>query len=347
MIALEIDGVRYTKFNQYRVQLRFNSIASTFSFNFYDDGGQVSKRLRKPGKYVSAVVKYVKDDGTELTLITGTVLSHTKISSAKSQYISVAGYSKPGVLEDCQVPTSLYPLQSDGKTLRQITEQLIKPFGVELIVHSSVAGIVDKPISVSTAKNSETIQSYLYELAYNRNLVLSHDVRGRLLITKGEANSEVKANFVKGVPASDMTLEFDGQSMHSEITVVRQADSEGGNSGTATLKNPYVSAFRPCVKVQTSGDDIDIKEAAARELARELSALKVVIETDRWELNGRILMPNSIVTILNPDIGLNKSTRMFVEAITYSGDETVNQAQLTCVVPEVYNGGTSPKNIFA
>lgn len=345
MIALEINGRRYTKFNEYRVSLKFNSVASTFSFNFYDDGSEVSKILSSPGKYVSAVVKYIGSTGIEQTLITGTVLTHSKIANSKSQYVSVAGYSKPGIIEDCQIPTNLYPLQTDGKTFKQIAERVIQPFGLKLVVDPSIASRVNKSIPVSTAKNSETIQSYLYELAYNRNLILSHDDIGNLLITKANAGAPVTFDFSNQFPSVEMQLEFDGQSMHSDITVVKQADSDGGNAGTASRKNPYVGIFRPSVRVMTSGDDIDISDSVNRELAKELSSIRLTINLDRWEINGQLLKPNSIVTVLNPVLGINKSTRFFVESIDYTGDNTVNEATLSCVLPEVYNG-LEPKNIF-
>jgi len=345
MIALEINGRRYTKFNQYRVSLKFNSVASTFSFNFYDDNSEISKLLSTPGKYVTAVVKYIGSTGTEQLLITGTILTHSKVSNSKSNYISVAGYSRPGIIEDCQVPPSLYPLQSNGKTFRQITERLLRPFNIELVVNPSISSKVNKPIDVSTAKNSESIQSYLYELAYNRNLVLSHDERGRLLITLADANSPVIAQFTRGVPVVESRLDFDGQAMHSDITVVRQADSDGGNAGSASRKNPYVSIFRPSVKLQTSGDDIDISDSVSRELARELSAIRLSLQLDRWEVNGALIRPNSVITFQNSELGLNRPTRFFVESVDYTGDQAVNEATLSCVIPEVYNRQT-PKNIF-
>lgn len=340
MISLEIAGYRYVKFNQYRVKLQFDSVASTFSFNFYNDNSDISKRLSKPGTYQSAVIKY--DDET---LITGVVLSHGKSSEPSDQYIGLGGYSNPGVLEDCQIPVSLYPLQTDGKTLRQITQRLIQPFNLSLKVSPLVGNRADKAITVSTAENSETIKSYISEIAYNRNLIFSHDEMGNLLLTKADANAAVSYAFTKGFPSTQMTLDFNGQAMHSDITVMKQADDNGGNAGTASRKNPYVSVFRPMVRVLTSGDDIDINESASRALANDLSNLKLTVRLDRWQLNGKLIRPNTVISIQNEDLGINKPTRFFVESVEFIGDEKSETVVLTCVLPEVYNWQT-PKNIF-
>lgn len=345
MIALEINGRRYTKFNQFKLKLQYNSVASTFSFNFYDDFGEVSKLLVTPGRYVSAVVKYISENGTESTLITGVVLTHSKISSSKSQYIGIAGYSKTGVIEDCQIPVNLYPLQTIGQTFRQIATRLINPFGLSLIVNPAISNKVDKPIDETTANNTESIKSYLYELAYNRNLILSHTDKGELLITRADANSPVVAEFNRGLSAPVMSLEFDGQGMHSEITVLRQADDSGGNFGTSTVKNPFVGVYRPSVKIQTSGDDIDIRDAAARELGRELSNIRLTINANKWEANNKLIVPNTIISVVNPELGINSPTNFFIESVDYVGNELITEATLNCVIPEVYNWGT-PKNFF-
>jgi prophage tail gpP-like protein len=133
--------------------------------------------------------------------------------------------------------------------------------------------------------------------------------------------------------------------MHSDITVIKQADSDGGNAGEATIKNPYVPfVFRPKVVTQNSGDDNDTEQAAKNILAAELKNLTLTIVTDRWELDGKMLKPNNIISVLNPEVYIYKKTNWFIEQIDYTGDQEKTVATLKCVLPEVYNGGT-PKSI--
>jgi prophage tail gpP-like protein len=135
--------------------------------------------------------------------------------------------------------------------------------------------------------------------------------------------------------------------MHSHITVMKQADSNGGNAGEFTIENPYVPfVYRPKVITQSSGDDNDTEKAARNILSDELKNLKLTIVTDRWEVNGKMLKPNNIISVTNPDIYLYKSADWFIESIDFVGDEKQTTATLHCVLPEVYNGKT-PKYLFS
>ncbi|NBR25516.1 MAG: hypothetical protein EBU08_17415, partial [Micrococcales bacterium] len=59
------------------------------------------------------------------------------------------------------------------------------------------------------------------------------------------------------------------QGIHSAITLMKQADSDGGNAGEVTVYNPYSPiVFRPTVATQGSGDDNDTTTAARAELAK-------------------------------------------------------------------------------
>lgn len=330
-------------FDKVNVSLRYDSIASAFSFvGYFNHENAEHKDIYCVGHYHKATLEHNNE-----RLLHGYILSENFDDSKSVSPVSISGYSLPGVLEDCQIPTSLYPLQSDGLTLREIATKLIAPFGLKMIVDPLVSSEMDKVYDKTTADASQSIKGYLQELASQRNVIISHTVDGAIYFTRARINAKPILNYGgDGLPCPKMSFQFDGQGMHSHITVIKQPSKDGDNAAETTIKNPYVPfVYRPKVVVQNSGDDIDTDQAAKNVLSEELKNLKLTFTTDRWEIDGTIIKPNNIITVLNPRVYLYKRTEWFIEQVDYTGDTKGLTATLTCVLPEVYNNKT-PKYIF-
>lgn len=344
-MILKVGNVKIEKFTSIDITLKYDSVASTFAFVFYYDrnNAQVSQ-LAKYGSY--APCKIIDDDGT--TLITGTILNQAFEDGANKSLTGISGYSVPGVLEDCEIPVSLWPLQSDGKTLKEIAEYLLKPFGIGLTIDewekfTAIVDAANQVIPKITAEPKQTVKSYLSEIAAQVNIIIGHTSGGNLRFTRAYANGPSLYHFSSGMPNVKINVNFDGQPMHSEITVVKQANIDGGNVGEATVKNPYVNAYRPSVKVQTTGTDITSELAAKNMLAAELKNIKVVItigglQKFRW--NGNMIRPNALIDVTAPECNINKRTQFFIEQVQLLENNQEQTAVLTCVVPEVHNGNT-------
>lgn len=341
-MILKIKGKRVEYFSKFSLTLRYDSVASAFSFTFaFNPDNQDHRDLFKPLTYPQVTLEH-----NDELLITGTILSHTFQRTAKAQLAAFAGYSTPGVLEDCDIPTSIYPLQSDGLSLRQIATKLLKPFGIKMSVDPLVSAKMDQVFTKSTAGDSQSIKSYLTELAAQKNIVISHNGKGELLFTIANTDGKPLIDYQDGAPFTSITLSTNGQAMHSDITVQKQADPDSNNASEGTIKNPFVvTAFRPKVVRQTSGTDNNVSDADKNALAEELKNIKLTIVTDRWEVDGKILKPNNLISVQSPENYLFKRTIFFIESITFDGDNVSTIATLNCVLPEVYNGKT-PKNIF-
>jgi len=342
-MILKIGNKNVDYFNEFSFTLKYDSVASTFGFNFYFNPENAEhKALFKPGSYQVVTLEH----NGEL-LLTGRILSHQFPREATKQLASLAGYSLPGVLEDCDIPTSLYPLQSDGLTIRQIAEKLLKPFGLKMVVDPSVSRQMDQVLVTSIAGANQKIKGYLAEIASQKNIVISHTEKGEVLFSSSKTNQKPIIAYQDGSPVTTIVLSMDGQAMSSQITVLKQADVDGGNAGEATINNPYAAnVFRPRIKIQSSGTDIDSSLAARNALSDELRNVRLTITTDRWVVDGKILKPNNLVSVLSPENYIYKKTNFFIESISFTGNNVQTIAVLNCVLPEVHNGAT-PKNIFA
>lgn len=330
-------------FNNFSMSLRFDAIASSFSFSFlFDPDNADHRELSCVSHFHEAIVEH---DG-EL-LITGYILSQTFQNKTTVDFTSFAGYSLTGVLEDCNISPSNYPLQSDGLTLTQIVDKLLVPFKLKYSIDSSVSSKMNKVIDTTTAESGQSIKDYLQKLCIQKNIIITHNEKGNLLFTSAKTNQKPVFNFNQNIPGIEYNLSFSGQGMHSEITVIKQASKKkGGDASQETIINPYVPiVFRPKVIVQTVGDDNDTQDTIQMILADELRNISLKISIDSWNLNDGIIKPNNIIQIKNKSLYLFEVSNWFIESVDYTGDNTKTTAVLNCVLPEVYNAQTF-KNIF-
>jgi len=330
-------------FNRFRLDLRYDALASPFNFEFYFDPlNEDHRELACVSHYHEAILDHEGE-----RMLTGYILSQNFTDSSIKSLSQLAGYSLPGLLEDSSIPQDLYPLQYNGLSLRSIAQRLLSRFNLKMIVDPLVSSDMDIVYPETTASEGQTVKAYLSELATQRNIVISHNEFGNVVFTRANTTQEPFVYFDGNTPGVTFRLNFNGQGIHSHITVMKQADVDGGNASQTTIRNPYVpvrAVYRPITIVQTSGDTSTDKAARAA-LASELKNITLTINIDRWILNGKLIKPNSIISVKNPECFLFKPTRWFVESVTYSGDADKLTAELKCVLPEVYNG-QMPKNIF-
>ncbi len=331
-------------FNDFDIDLKFDSVASTYSLNSYFDA------LSKEHAELYCVSHF--HEATLLhngkTLITGFLLSQGFSHGPKKELTQLTGYSKTGVLEDCSIPPTIYPLETNGLSIAQIANKIAAPFNLKIVIDSSVSALMNKAIDKVAPEPTQTCKDYLTELCTQKNILVTHTNTGELLFTKAKTTLVPITHFEEGIAGTTFKLSFNGQGIHSHITVMKQSSSDGGNAGEYTIRNPFcpvAGVYRPLVVTQSTGDDVTTEDFAKQKLANELKNIKIVIETDRWEIDGEIIRPNNTVTIYSPEIFIYKKTTLFIESVNLVGNSEKTTAKLVCVLPCVYDGST-PENIF-
>lgn len=358
------------KFNSVKLHLQYDSIASTFEFDLsFDPTDRRQAEIVSVSHMHECSIYYVharsgnhKDTNyrdvytTDELTITGFLLSQGFYRSVKPKPVKVGGYSKSGALEDSDISIDKYPLESNGKTFKQIVTSILTPspgqkgfnFGFKISPISQGTGVVfaeaqsaDESYDKSTAPESKTIKAYFTELASQKNIVLSHTPQGDLLITSANINGksilDVTKIGVNGVMGYEVV--YNGQGLHSQITVIRQADEDNGNAAEYTIYNPLVPiVYRPRVVSLTSGNDISIQKAARNELGNELKAISLKVELDRGSINSKFIFPNQILTITDPEVFLYPKTRWLIESVDFEQDAQGEKMTLNCVLPSVYGG---------
>lgn len=356
-MQLKINNKVFDKYTSCSVSLHFDTVASTFSFDIYfDPSNPEHRKTFLPGAYNICEVSHNGE-----VLITGVGLNQAMRSGATKQLIKYGGYSRTGSLNDCQKPVG-YSTQYIGKPISDIAKQLIAPFGLELIIDPAVesdANAVYQQTSSSPAIDpDQTVIDFLTTLALGRNLIFSHTPQGNLLLTRGNTKQAPAFGITNGAPCIGKELIFDGQRLHNKIWAVGEANGYSANTSQSDILNPYVQSksvtsklgyigglptlsyetgYRPGVYVQRSGNDNSTKLTARQYLAQELKDIRFSIEIEGWEVNGKLVRPNTIITVQDAEIFLYQKTRLFVESVTFTYKNPARTAVLSCVVPECYN----------
>jgi prophage tail gpP-like protein len=216
-MELKIAGYTLDKYQGCTVNLKYDSIASTFSFKvYYDPKDHIHKLIFRPGAYHRCEIWH-----GGVLLLTGTVLSPRFGVSSVRQWQDISGYSLPGVLEDSCVlsaeddiivneddQTATIPdatLEFNNITLEDFTGRLIRKYGIELKVDPELYKDANfkEPFTSISIKNVEAkVASVLDNYCRQKNVILSHTPKGELLLTRAKADKilTTSTSFVKARP---------------------------------------------------------------------------------------------------------------------------------------------------
>lgn len=337
-MKIKVNGSEFLFFNDITIAMVLDSVASAFSFSArFNPNNDQHKELFRPLAYPT--VEIYHNDGR--LLLTGTVLNQNQKSTAEPNLTTLSGYSLPGVLEDSNIPLSAFPLESLKRSLKDIASKLLGIFSLKLIIAPNVLNDANGIYEKTSAEPTDSIASYLAKLAAQRNIVLSHDEKGNVLLFRPDANA-VPKYFFDDQNGVDMSWAVNGQQLHSEINVIRQPSEDNpGVSLADKANNPLIGAYRPSVSVLSSGKETDTKRAADNKMASELSGLVLNLVFEKYVE----VSPGDIVEVQNPEVYLYNKTRFMVSGVNLKETETGITTELNVVLPESYTGAI-PKNIF-
>lgn len=364
-MKIKINGNYFEYFNDFTISDQLDTCAATFAFTARYDVNNTDAAYQgifRPLGFQK--VEFFDDNGQ--VFFTGTILNHDFNSKAAPQLVLLSGYSLGGVLEDCTIPYKVYPQKADpnkvdfdsttvnsfesaGRNLREISTRLLGYFGLKLVIDKSVTNECNQAFVKSVAKPTGTIKEYLSKLAAQKNVVMSHGIYGEIIYFRPDVNARSIGLF-NAKNTLDMGFKINGQGMHSDITVMRQAsketkvdfDSPGGAGAVDSIKNNLVKGFRPFVDLLSSGSGKDTLRGAKNSLADELRNIKIGFTLPRWDN----IKAGNILEIQNPEVRLKNPTRFIVENTVLMQRANERTMSVTCVIPESFTGG-QPKDIFA
>lgn len=337
-MKIKINNKVFYFFNNFAVNMTLDSVASTFAFVAkFNPENESHKLLFKPLAYPKIEV-FTDED---ILLLTGTIINYDFNSNDTPELVKLSGYSKGGILEDCNIPVESYPLESNNRSLKDICERLLSPFGLNLVIDSSVTNEANLIYEKSVAEPTETVKNYISKLASQRNILVSHNNKGDIVFSKLSSNKTplISLNVEN---TTNMTLSVKGQNLHSQISVIRQPSTKNKNlSPVDTISNKTVSLYRPKVKTLSSGTDTDTSRAADNELSAELKNIDFKVTIPRYEK----LFPGDLVEVQNKEIYLYKRTKFIIKSVAINENEKKTSMTLDLALPASFTSD-KPQNIF-
>jgi prophage tail gpP-like protein len=350
-IVLIVDKKEFTHFSNVDVNLKLDSVASSFSFDgYFDIQDRILEKLFKPLSYLPCEV-WAKDldNGINEKLITGTILNQALSIQRNKQLTGVSGYSKTGVFEDCNIPISSYPLQFDGLGLDKIAKKLCDDFNIQLKIFDNARKDAAKPFELTKAQPTESIKQFLSNIAMNRNITVAHDNFGRLLLYKVEGKVPPKFKINENdIGVISVSINPNGQRVHSDITVIKQASTKNQNEGQTTITSPFVEpgVKRPKVQIFQHGAQTDTKLAATQMVCTEAKNFPITIELEGWTFQNKIARAGFYIELTAPSIFL-ETTKLVLQNVQFSlNPEKGKTMTLTAVLPCVYTGVLPKKSPF-
>jgi len=362
LVRIIVDGKELFGFSTITVDLLFNAFASTFSFDGEKD---IVPKLLK-----FQVVEIFHEN---TLLLTGVVLSHNLSSGKNPTLRAISGYSITGKLQDCSLPL-IGSSEYTSTSILEVSELASQLLGIKTKFDDDASDAMNAIIPKIIFEPGESYKKSIESHATQKGLYITHTPQGELLYKKGDISKQSPVLTFTDKNTESMSLLVNGQMMHSDISVLRQAtiddlDSFDYLSGDETIKNPLIegiqgsyedyffgdensdsdgvpvglkpipSSFRPIVILLKDGDPLDAKTAARAKLASELKEVKLTISAKIFVNKGEV------INVRNEEIEINNNTEFFIEAVNIKEKKDSINYVYTCVLKGVYTN-EEVKNVF-
>lgn len=331
-VALSIDSKRFRFWETMQITQTIDSMDVIGFTAPFEVDNQVFRETFKPFSFKPLTVLI----GGE-ALFTGTMLVPLPNLTVEKKSVSVGGYSRPGVLNDCPIPSSAFPLEFNGQGLRDIARSVVSHFGLSVEFSGQQGSVFDKVASEPTKK----ALPFLAELARQRNFVISSTPEGKVLFWRSVGPGNPVARLSQGSPPIlSVTPQFDPQKYYSHVTGL-QPTSLGAGGSKYTVKNSRLKGvIRPFTfngDDTTSGDIKEATEAKAGYMLASSVAYSVTLATWR-DPQGDLWKPNTTITLLAPNAMIYSEYEFIIRSVTLSKNENSEVAELELVLPGVFEG---------
>jgi len=314
----------------------------TFSFDAPFEQNSAINEIIRPLQFKAGQI-YIDDD----LFSTIVLVNPLPTLGAEESSISVDGYAKPGILNDCSVKYTDYPLEFTNQTLEQIASKLCSFFDIGVEFRGTPASVGSFPAPISGAafekvklEAGESPLSFLIKLAKKRAFLTSNTNDGKLLFWKASKSPVVTTLKQGHTPLISVDPDINPQEFYSEITCLSPA-AFLKEAESVTIKNPLVSISRPLVYIddqELSGSDLQdaVKWKMGRMIANAIKYNISVqgLRNDRGEIWDR----NTYINLTAPDAYCNNETTFLIDNLTLAkSDSDITTMQL--VLPEARLGG--------
>ena len=331
-ITIKIDGKKFTGFTGYDLTLSYDSF-DTFSFSApYDDAIKDLRNTMVPFAFKNCEVYY---DGK--LILKGTLLTPDPELTDKSGEITLQGYPRCGILNDCMVPPTNYPLKCMGLTMKGIADAACEPYGIPVLFK----GDIGPSFTEINIEPTEKIMDFLTKLAKQRKLLFTNTEKGELLFFTSE-EQKAFVSFTEGkLPLLSIKPKFAAQEFYSHITGFSKT-GEDYPSYSYTLENKYLIKKGIMRHLSITIDDAENErdlEKSVRAYAGRMFADCVTYELEcegHYNSDKNRFTKGMTVCVFAPTAMISKETNFIARNIKLSRTTEGKTTTLTLVLPGSY-----------
>lgn len=331
-VALLIEGERFRFWESIRISRSIDSIDKVeFSAPFEASNPSFKEKFR-PFSYKKVSVFI----GGRL-LFNGVMVAVTPNITTEKKSVAISCYSIPGVLGDCTMPSSAYPLEFNNSKLDTIAKKLCAPFGIKPVFTAGIGASFER-VALDPGQN---ILAFLTDLAKFRNMIISSTSDGKLLFQKSASSGKPVVRLFQGEPPIiEISPTFNPQEYYSHITGIEPATTKHSGS-QFTVKNPKLNGvLRPDTFRVENTKKADVKEAVNAKLGRMFgNMVSYSISLATWfDPSGNLWEPNTTLKLKADDAMIYSEYEFIVRSVEFSKEADKETASMTLVLPGAFSG---------
>lgn len=261
--------------------------------------------------------------------------------SSGSRNLTISGRDKTGDLVDCSI---LGNNEFNNMTLDAIAKELVKPFGIGIVLFADVG----KPFKKFTVNQGETVFEALERLAKQRELLLTSSPVGNLVFEK-KGVVRATSELIEGVNILQAAVTFDNTERFSEYHVKGQAPGLIGSAndntkGKGLAKDNGIERYRPTlILADNPADSGGAQQRAQWESSfRAAKGMQVSVMTQGWtQKGGELWATNQTVHIDCRSLGLKQD--MLIQRVRFEQSENGRRTELELIRPDAFEFKTELK----
>lgn len=369
-VNLSLGGQKIENFSRVQITRTADSYRTFEVDAAWDPESKNDRDFFKPFQFKRALVSVNND-----VYLTGTAVNIVPTVTAGEKSVTISGYSLPGVLNDCMMPISSFPLTFKAQDLEQISRKICQPFGLRVkFLEGAGQGfgeikfytgkkfvpkadpdaevsidVMDgvkkpkekKPFDVTSLEPDEAPLDFLFGLARLRGGIWTDDEWGNLcFVREAPTGRPVQKILIGSAPMVEIAPRFEGTRLYSEITAWRPSSTrEKGQR--YTVKNPHL---RGVVRPYTTRAD-GAEAGAIQHTAKDTSG-RMFPELCSWDLTvpswvnkvGYIWEPGTTVVVNAPDAMIYRDYEFLIREVTLTRERQKESAVLNLVLPGSFSG---------
>ena len=264
------------------------------------------------------------------------VITNVAPQESDSRTVTVSGYSRAGVLQDCPIPPA-GELEFFDQNIEQIAAAILPPYAITATFNDD-PGKSFTPYVAATV--TEKVWKFLSKLCAQRSLVMTSDVNGNLVF-QSEASEGVFATLKTGeAPKVTASSVFDPQKVFSSVTAAGPV-LIGNNAELVTIENPLLGdVFRPDVFEVRDGFGEELEIAAKSRAGRMYAgATTISVIVEGWRnSDGKLWEANRLISLEAPDINVYVPFEFLIRKVSRSKTNDGISTALDLIFPGSFSG---------